>query len=103
MSETKFLSTLKNSVLDEPEICFADFSVHAQEPPDAVNDSTIPPSCGWWFLTKFKYLPNIYTIGGATQGGDAFRCSNLRGFERDFTWALAPFFGNVYTNNPYSN
>jgi len=33
MSETKFLSTLKNSVLDEPEICFADFSVHAQEPP----------------------------------------------------------------------
>ena len=35
----------------------ANFSVHAQEPPDAVNDSHIPPFSEWWFLTFIdKYL-----------------------------------------------
>ena len=61
MSETKFLSTLKNSVLDEPEIGKANFSVHAQEPPEVANDSNIPPfselsEIAKRFLSTFKNL-----------------------------------------------
>jgi len=50
----KISESLKSAkqISEKPEIAFGNFSVHAQEPPDAVNDSHIPPSCGWWFLTS---------------------------------------------------
>jgi len=40
---------------DVPEIQ-QDFSA----PPDAVNDSHIPPSCGWWFLTSYYLMTIIF-------------------------------------------
>ena len=38
--------------LMEPEICFANFSVHAQEPHDSLTNSNIPPIYDGWFLTE---------------------------------------------------
>ena len=48
----KISECLKAKLSNKPEICKANFSVHAQEPLDAVNDSNIPPLSEWWFLTN---------------------------------------------------